>query len=279
MFTASIGLSIDLCQASLELASLWALNAELQRVSPYDPAGRPVLTIPGLLGDDRAIRRLSQFLRARGFAVAEWPLGRNLGPRNETFEAHLDTVVGQIRPRLRELADRTGAPVSLVGHSLGGVLARELGRRMPAEVDRILTLGAPVFGVGERDNAIIAHIGQRLRGATTYREMMAGNSYGHWDASGPDLPCVSIVSPIDRVVDRSLAAIPHECLDAAAGPIRENVVVRYSHAGLVANPFVQLVVADRLLADRQDWRRFDPGQYLPARPVRVIRHVYPRYRV
>ncbi len=150
---------------------------------------------------------------------------------------------------------------------------------MLEEVDRILTLGAPAFGGGERDNPTISGIGQRLRGKeTSYLDMMDGRSYGHWDAATLDLPCVSIVSPIDQVIDRSMAANPCDSLDASGGPISENVMVRSSHIGMVSNPFVMLTVADRLMADRRDWRRFDPTSYLSNRPQRSVRHIFPTLR-
>lgn len=277
MLLAGARLCADMGQATLELASAVIGDAELQRISPTDVTGRPVLAIPGLMGDEKSVRRLNDFLARRGFTPTIWPFGRNLGPRAETFEEHLDDMVAKLQPLLRGIADEASTPVALVGHSLGGVLARELGRRMPDEVDRILTLGAPVFGVGERDNPIIAGIGQRLRGKdTSYRDMMNGRAYGHWGNATPKMPCVSIISPIDQVIDRSLAAIPTESLDQALGPIRENVTVRSSHVGMVANPFILLAVADRLLADREAWVRFDPERYLANRPGPLVRHLYPQ---
>lgn len=279
MLGAGARLGVDLSQATLEVTSAAIGDAELQRISPYDATGHPVLAVPGLMGDERSVRRLNHYLRRRGFAPTPWPRGRNLGPRGESFEEHLDTMVAELKPLLERMSDDASAPVSLVGHSLGGVLSRELGRRLPDEIDRIITLGAPVFGVGEQDNPIIGRIGQRLRGkGTSYTDMMDGHSYGHWDSARPDLPCVSIVSPIDQVIDRSKAAIPQESLDGAAGPIRENVTVRSSHIGMVSNPFVLLTVADRLLADPQEWQCFDPDPYLWPRPKRFVRHIFPPIR-
>ncbi|MDN5777424.1 MAG: alpha/beta fold hydrolase [Humibacillus sp.] len=276
LFTAGARLGFDFAQATLEVATATVGDAELQRVSPSDDLGRPVLVIPGLTGNEKSVRRLVEYLCSRGFVATAWPLGRNLGPRGgETFETHLDSVMMVIGPMLRSLADTTSQPVSLVGHSLGGVLAREIGRRLAPEVDRLITLGAPVFGVGERDNPIISRIGQQIRGRTSYLEMMSGHAYGHWDSQSPTRPCVSIISPIDQVVDRDMAAIPVESLDPVVGPIRENVTVRSSHIGMTSNPFVLLAVADRLLADAESWQRFDPFRYFPHRLGPMVRHVYP----
>ena len=45
-------------------------------------------------------------------------LGRNLGPREGVLEG--------LEKALHNLAERHSGPVSLVGHSLGGIFAREM---------------------------------------------------------------------------------------------------------------------------------------------------------
>ena len=45
-----------------------------------------------------------------------------------------------------ELVADTGRPASLVGWSLGGVIAREVARRHPDAVRRVITYGTPVTG-------------------------------------------------------------------------------------------------------------------------------------
>ena len=51
--------------------------------------------------------------------------------------------------------DRAGrhGPVSLVGWSLGGLYARELAKRQPARVARVITLGSPFSGNARANNA------------------------------------------------------------------------------------------------------------------------------
>jgi pimeloyl-ACP methyl ester carboxylesterase len=41
---------------------------------------------------------------------------------------------------------RLGAPVRLIGWSLGGYLAREVAREHPHAVQQVITLGSPVIG-------------------------------------------------------------------------------------------------------------------------------------
>jgi pimeloyl-ACP methyl ester carboxylesterase len=51
------------------------------------------------------------------------------------------------------VVDTSGSPVSLVGWSLGGVIAREVARRRPEAVRRVVTYGTPVVG-GPRSTAV-----------------------------------------------------------------------------------------------------------------------------
>lgn len=44
--------------------------------------------------------------------------------------------------RLEEVADAAGGQVSLIGHSLGGIYAREVARAAPEHVRRVITIGS-----------------------------------------------------------------------------------------------------------------------------------------
>ena len=60
-------------------------------------------------------------------------------PGRHKFEQQINDIA----KRASRLAESTGARVSLVGHSLGGMFAREIGRRHPQLIDRVLTMGSP----------------------------------------------------------------------------------------------------------------------------------------
>src|SRR5690348_5320223 len=105
--------------ASMPLAASWLMSA------PRGD-GHGVLVLPGLLASDVSTAVLRRFLRRLGYDAAGWDLGRNRGPT--------DQVVEELPKVLSALAKRTGRPVSLIGWSLGGIYARELARRDPAQV-------------------------------------------------------------------------------------------------------------------------------------------------
>lgn len=97
--------------------------------------GSRVVVLPGLTAGDSSTASLRAVLRGLGHDVVGWGLGRNLGPT--------PTILAGLQRLLSPTADRHGAPVSLVGMSLGGVFARQLAAARPDEVRRGITMGSP----------------------------------------------------------------------------------------------------------------------------------------
>ncbi len=80
--------------------------------------------------------QLRKALAATGWRVHGWGMGWNRGVRHDTIDRlseHLDLV-------------SKGVPVLLVGWSLGGLFAREVGREHPDRVRAVVTLGSPFSG-------------------------------------------------------------------------------------------------------------------------------------
>jgi pimeloyl-ACP methyl ester carboxylesterase len=104
--------------------------------------GPPALVIPGFLASDRTCLELRRALARAGWRAYPWDLGVNRG-------AHPDTL-RHLRQRLETIHD--GRPVLLVGWSLGGLFARELGRAVPERVRAVVTLGSPFSGDPKQNN-------------------------------------------------------------------------------------------------------------------------------
>lgn len=98
----------------------------------------PVAVFPGFSAGDLSTFALRRHLRSRGFRVHRWRLGVNRGD--------VPALIPRVVERTEALFDRYAEPISLVGWSLGGVLAREVARERPDMVRRVVTLGSPVIG-------------------------------------------------------------------------------------------------------------------------------------
>jgi pimeloyl-ACP methyl ester carboxylesterase len=210
--------------------------------------GHAVLVLPGFLAEDSSTATLRTFLRARGYEVAGWRLGRNLGPTA--------AILGGMTALLAELAERSGRRVSLVGWSLGGIFARELARNHPDAVRQVITLGSPFGLVDPRDS----------------RANSAFQRYTRLHVDAPSLPrrdelARPIPIPATAIYSKLDGIVPWRACLEAAGPHSENVGVYSSHMGLGHNAAALWVVADRLALPEGKWR--------PFRAPAVARRLFP----
>jgi pimeloyl-ACP methyl ester carboxylesterase len=102
--------------------------------------GRPVMLLPGLVNSDRSNIVMKRYLIALGYNAEGWKLGRNTGARAIGGEGE------KLLARLREFYDAAGEPVTLIGVSLGGIIARFAAHREPTLVREVITVSSPFAG-------------------------------------------------------------------------------------------------------------------------------------
>lgn len=197
--------------------------------------GRPVLVMPGLMGSDGSTLALRRLLRALGFHMHAWRLGRNIGPT--------DRILDGLGERVRGLLSTHGQPLTLIGHSLGGVYACEIARAAPDAVRQVITLGSPV---------------RRPPGATSaaapvFQALSPMHSDRVKDAD-PDRMLQPLPVPLTAIVTRSDGIVPWRMCIPTAAPKTEIIVVRGSHSGLIHNPAAIGVIVDRLA--QETWAPF-----------------------
>ncbi len=204
--------------------------------------GRPVLVLPGLLADDRSTRPLRRLLNSAGYAAYGWRLGTNVGPTRRIISG-MDAALG-------EIADLRGEPASVIGWSLGGMLGYDLASRHQGAVDRVITLGSPLYSTDPRQS----------RGSPFYDEYAAAHlpdySRDSWRPPGvTSVPATSIFSKSDGIVRWETCVHP-------SGPLTENIEVYGSHCGLGFHPAAAYAILDRLAVPTDPWRRFVPPAWL-----------------
>jgi pimeloyl-ACP methyl ester carboxylesterase len=183
-----------------------------------------VVDIPGWRAPELTGAPLRHYLRRLGYDARGWGFGTNTGdPRRD---------VERLAGRVLELVEATGAPASLVGWSLGGVIAREVARRHPDAVRRVITYGTPVTGgathttvaraSGRRSDGDTERVARRLRPSTPI-----------------EVPLTVLYSRRDGIVSWQA------CLDHTS-PLVEHVEVSSTHIGMGVDPDVWAVVAERL---------------------------------
>lgn len=227
----------ELPRALLELGSLaWA--APVLATAPRGD-GHPVMILPGFMATDSSTAVMRRYLDRLGYDTHAWELGRNLGPLAIGEEGE------KLAERLRAVHERTGEKVSLVGWSLGGIMARLLAARAPDSVRQIITLGSPFTGSPKATNGWRMYemfTGQKVDHQHTQSQMAEA-------AAPPPVPTTAIYTREDGVVAWQ------NCLEPA-GAETENIEVHGSHCGLGVNPAVLYAIADRLAQAPDDWHPF-----------------------
>lgn len=203
--------------------------------------GHAVLVLPGFLTTDASTVILRRYLARLGHDVHAWQLGRNLGPRAIGREGE------RLVDRLHAVHTQTGRAVSLVGWSLGGVMARLVAAKAPDAVRQIVTLGSPFSGNPRATHLRHAYeilTGQRIDDPHTLGQVAAA-------AARCAVPATAIFTKSDGIVAWQNCREP-------AGGCTESVEVRGSHCGLGVNAAALYAVADRLAQPEGGWRPFRP---------------------
>jgi pimeloyl-ACP methyl ester carboxylesterase len=217
-----------------------------RRATPYAVrggavrGGDPVLLVPGFLAGDGTLALMARVLRAEGF---------------RTYRSHIHANVGctqnaaaQLESRLESIAIRRGSRVQVVGHSLGGMLARGIAVRRPDLVSNIVTLGSPMLAPGAHHRSLSASVDVLVRlsqagvpglmAADCVRGGCARQSFAETREPLPaDVGFTAVYSRRDGIVDW------RACVD----PLADAVEVTASHLGMAWDPRVLDVVNARLL--------------------------------
>lgn len=218
-------------------------HAAARTLLPLAPRGdgHGVLVLPGFMTTDAATWPLRDVLRRLGHEVRPWGLGRNLGPTSR--------IVWGAARRLEDLHAHTAQRVTIVGISLGGVLARDLARDRPELVRQVITLGSPF--------ALPANSGHRnlTHAAPLYRAVEPWHARPSSRRPGGATP-ITLPVPSTAVYTRTDGIVPWVSCLQPSGPGSESVEVWGSHCGLGHNPLALAVVADRLAQPAGTWEPF-----------------------
>ncbi|HLW69738.1 MAG TPA: alpha/beta hydrolase [Candidatus Binataceae bacterium] len=98
--------------------------------------GKPVVVIPGFLGNDFYLQVLHKWLRCAGYMPIESSLNINAGCPERVTRQVLDHITSQL--------DGNSSSIALIGHSRGGGLAWALASHFQERVSHLVMLGAPV---------------------------------------------------------------------------------------------------------------------------------------
>jgi len=200
----------------------------------------PVVLVPGFLAGDATLALMARSLREQG---------------HRTYRSHMRANVGctvqaadLLESRIASVVARRGRRVRIVGHSLGGMLARGLAVRRPDLVSGIVTLGSPMLAPGAHHATLTRSLDALVRLSRAgvpglmALDCIAGDcARASFDESRAPVPAdvafTAVYSRRDGIVDW------RACID----PLAAAVEVRSSHLGMAVDPTVVDAVRRALL--------------------------------
>ncbi len=213
---------------------------------------RSILLKPGFMAGDATLYPFANWLRARGHQVYFSGILANTDCPQRAVD-RLGRILG-------ELSVKTRGKLVIIGHSLGGIYARELARRFPALVDQVILLGSPIHEAHNHSNPFVkmlASLTQRINGTHCECPGYQNNVCGvNGDVPPPGVRETLIYSKSDGVVDWE------SCIEV--GPKVKAHQVSSTHMGIPYNLDTLRIIREQLEATdastlREEQARMQPG--------------------
>lgn len=213
-------------EAEILLEPVRRLTRKLEIAPTANP--QMVMILPGFATHPVRMRYLAHQLEAAGHCTKRWGLGFNWGPDADRFD--------QLEARLADLHARHERRVVLLGWSLGGLFARELAKRQPHAVAKVITMGSPFSGSPRANNMWRAYqfiTGHRVDAPPIDAEL----------AEKPPVETVALWSANDGV-------IAPRCAAGRPGERDRAIALRCTHLGFSYDPQVITAVLRELESTR-----------------------------
>src|ERR1035441_2800035 len=111
--------------------------------------GSAVVVIPAFLMTDLYLTEFRSWIDRIGYQAYFSKIGRNAECPNLLIKHKLESTI-------QKAYKETGRKVHLVGHSLGGVIARAVASQMPDRIASVITMGSPFRGVAVHGSVLRA---------------------------------------------------------------------------------------------------------------------------
>ena len=202
--------------------------------------GSAVVLVPGFLGTDLYLTQFAIWLRRIGYKAFYSGIRLNADCPNLLIRRNLNTAIVQAN-------DYTQGKIHLIGHSLGGALARSVAVQMPERVASVITLGAPIQGLAARASVMSAADMVRKQILQRNERGVLPNCYtsrctcDFLESLKGDLPKsvrqTAIYTKSDGILDWRVCR---------TGDPKIDIEVSATHIGMVFSPLVYSIVAKRL---------------------------------
>jgi len=202
--------------------------------------GSAVVLVPGFLGTDLYLAQFAIWLRRIGYKAFFSGIPLNADCPNLLIRRNLSDAMAKA-------CAATSGKIHLIGHSLGGSLARAAAIQMPDHVASVITLGAPIRGISARTSVMNAADMVRKQILEKHGRSVMPNCYTarctceFFESLRGDFPKsvrqTAIYTKKDGILDWRVCQ---------TGDPNVDVEVSATHIGMVFSPLVYSIVAHRL---------------------------------
>lgn len=199
-----------------------------------------VVLIPGFLGSDLYVTHLHSWLERIGYRPYLSGIGVNAECPNLLIQFRLKATIQKARAE-------SGRKIHLIGHSLGGIIARSLAAQNPDDIASVITLGAPIRGTVMHPSVLNAARAVRHQILSQHGANVLPDCYT------PRCTC-DFLGSLRCDIPASVAETAiYTCDDGIVdwrycrtGKKADDFEVPGTHVGLVFNPTAYGIIAERL---------------------------------
>ncbi len=201
--------------------------------------GSGVIVVPGFLATDLYLQEMYWWLLRQGYKPFMSQIGRNA--------ECLETLTNRLALTVEKAYNQTGRPIHLIGHSLGGVLARAVSARHPEKVASVITLASPFRGISSHPLVLeFSNVVRQRIHLVRNRQEQPGCFTGHCNCASAkalrnglpeEIMQTAIYTKSDGIVDWRY------CINDDPST---NFEVLGTHGGLAFNPCVYQLIGKQL---------------------------------
>ena len=188
--------------------------------------GRKIVLLPGFTSPEMALLPLATYLKYLGYDATTWGLGVNGGD--------VDPLTQEFGVRIAEMAERAHHPITLIGWSLGGVIARETARLFSDSVKEVITMGTPLIG------------GPKYTSVGQFYAMKEGLDLDEFELEVHARNSVGLKQPLTVIYSKSDGIVGWQAARDVYNPHARNIEVRSTHLALGGHSKVWQIIAETL---------------------------------
>lgn len=225
--------------------------------------GSGVVLIPAFMCPDHYLFPLHQWLGRIGYEAFFSGMSLNAECPNLLIERCLNETMGKA-------LEKTGRKIHLIGHSLGGVIARSIAGQRPQDIASVITLGAPFRGTVAHSSILHAAETVRQRILKKHGAAVLPACYtGHCTCDFVDSLQRNVSA---KVLQTAVYTLDDGVVDwryCITGNPEADFQVSGTHIGLVFNSSVYAIIAKRLAQTHCAQNKQKATKAVVSRPLAV----------